>query len=72
MDYLSEDSLELGNTKAIHKAFKYGLSSKASEVCGIFVFDYFYSDYDFIELENLNISDPHSFSSSNKVFTNIT
>jgi len=68
MDYPLEDSLGLGNTKPIHKAFKYALKSKLSEVFGIFVFDDFYSYCDFIELENFNIADPHSFSSNNKSF----
>lgn len=68
MDYPLEDSLGLGNTKPIHKAFKYGLKSKLSEVCGIFVFNDYYSDYNFIELENLNTVDPHKFLSDNKFF----
>lgn len=68
MGYPLEDFQELGNTKPIHKAFKYGLISKASEVCGIFVFDKSFCDYNFIGLKNLNLTDPHSFNVNNKEF----
>ena len=68
MDYLSEDFLELGNTKPIKKCFKYAMESCSHERFGFFAYINYFSDYDFFTLDNLDLNNPDHFIVDGKEF----
>lgn len=68
MDYHLEDFPGLTNIKPILRALKLGLQNSNQEFCGIFVFQNGYTDYDFVEFNNLNTISQDFFSIDNKLF----
>ena len=68
MDYLSEDFLELGNTKPIKHCLKFALEKCEHERAGIFIYTNCFTDYDFIEMQNLDQFNSNYFILNNKLF----
>lgn len=68
MDYLLEDSLDLGNTNIVYQALRYSLKHKDRESCGIFVLEQDGYTVNFIPLINEDIYDINHFISNDKRF----
>ena len=68
MDYLSEVSQDLGQSKPLSSCLRYSLSSPNQEVGCVFYFNESFSDYNFLNIQSKNLIEKNFFSCSDSTF----